>query len=73
MSECGSHRIADIMKVSTLLVIMAGVTSNSCSEKMIPEASSSVDIDILKKNIFDSRYIPSPLTEEAKAHENRSF
>ena len=73
MSEVSNHRIADIVKVSTLLVIMAGISSNSCSEKMIPEASSSVDIDILKKTIFDSRYIPSPLTEEAKAHKNRSF
>lgn len=68
MSEFSSHKKAtEVAIISALLVAFAGITAGSCSKVTLPRVTPGIDADVLMKNIFDSRYIPSPFNESAKA------
>ncbi|HNX65307.1 MAG TPA: hypothetical protein PKH02_00415 [Bacteroidales bacterium] len=68
MSELNNHkRATEVAIISALFVAIAGMTAGSCTKVILPKVAPGTDVDILMKNIFDSRYIPSPLNENAKA------
>jgi hypothetical protein len=68
MSEFSNHKKAtEVAILSALLVVIAGIATGSCSKVALPRVTHGTEVDVLMKNIFDSRYIPSPLNENAKA------